>query len=93
MLNYVRSNVLGPLALRSARDRPQGIRRIESADPEFARALQQTIPSYTTADCLPALRVSIDLYRQLRTAYRNMQQKEDVEQAVLAYLAEIASGI
>ena len=93
MINYVRSNVLGPLALRRAGARPQGVRRLETADPDFAAALRQTIPSYDKGDCLRALYVSVNLYRQLRADYATLQRNEAVEQAVLAYMNEIGNGI
>nr|WP_091665323.1 hypothetical protein [Massilia sp. PDC64] len=93
MINYVRSNVLGPLALRRVGARPQGVRRLETADPDFAAALRETIPSYAKGDCLRALYVSIDLYRQLRADYSNLKRNEAVEQAVLAYMQKIEAGI
>lgn len=93
MINYVRSNVLGPLALRRAGARPQGVRRLETADPDFAAALRETVPSCTKGDCLRALYVCVDLYRQLRADYSNLKRHEGVEQEVLAYMQKIGIGM
>lgn len=89
MINYVRSTVLGPLALRRAGARPQGVRRLEIADPEFAMALQKTIPSYSKDDCLRALRASATLYQQLREDFPELVRNENVERAVFSYMEEI----
>lgn len=92
-INFIRSSALGPLALQQAGARPQGVRRIETANPEFAAALQQTVPIYQRADCLRALHASIKLYRQLRSNYDGLKDNTAVEQAVLHYLAVIESKI
>ncbi|MEH6437351.1 nucleotidyltransferase domain-containing protein [Massilia sp. DD77] len=89
MINYIRSTVLGPLALRRVGARPQGVRRMELADPDFAMALQKTIPTYSKGDCLRALRVSATLYQQLRKDFPNLVRNLDVEQAVFAHMEEI----
>lgn len=67
-LSFIRSAVLGPLALRRAGARPQGVRRIETRDPDFAAALEATVARYDALDCLRALEACIALYRELRGA-------------------------
>jgi hypothetical protein len=66
---------------------------LETADPDFAAALRETVPSYTKGDCLRALYVCVDLYRQLRADYSNLKRHEGVEQEVLAYMQKIGIGM
>lgn len=84
-LSFLRSNVLGPLALVRAGSRPTGVRKIETIAPDFALELRRTIATHDAADCLRALRASIDLYRSLR----RRKSVERVEDAAMEYLAEV----
>lgn len=93
MINYLRSGVLAPLALQRAGARPQGARRIESCDPAFARALQKTVPAYDGLACLHALTACIDLYRGLRSPHSELACNGAVEEAVIAYIDEIAGRL
>src|SRR6185369_14653149 len=45
-LSFLRGTVLGPLGLRLARGRPAGVRKIETAAPEFAEKLRGTVAGY-----------------------------------------------
>lgn len=82
---YIRSTVLGPLALRRAGARPQGVRRIETQDSAFARALEATVARHEACDCLRALEACIDLYCGLRGVPANAA----AEAAVRTYVTEI----
>jgi len=82
-LDYLRCVVLGPLGLQQAGARPSGVRRIETAAPELARRMQATVARYDAADCLRALRASVDVYRWLRV---EAVEPSPVERAVLSYL-------
>lgn len=86
-LSFIRGNVLGPLALRRAGARPAGVRRIESVAPEFARQLCRTVASHDTADCLRALRASVELYRSLVS--RPSSGPTRVEEFAMGYLSEM----
>lgn len=85
MLGFMRASVLGPLALRRAGARPQGVRRIEMHDPAFAEALRETVPLYDALDCLRALNASVRLYRELREA----SPKLAAERAAIGYVDTI----
>lgn len=87
-LSFLRVTVLGPLALARAGARPTGVRKIETLAPAFALELQRTLASHNTADCLRALRASIDLYHSL-TAARSSAERTRVEAAAMEYLAEV----
>ncbi|GGB83205.1 oxalate:formate antiporter [Pseudoduganella buxea] len=89
LIGFVRAAVLGPLALRRAHARPQGMRRIESHDPDFAAALRGTVPAYDRASCLHALDTCIALYRRLRADF-DVVVDGAAELAVTAYLAAMA---
>jgi hypothetical protein len=84
-LSFLRTTVLGPLALARAGARPSGVRKIETIAPDFAVALQRTIATHDAADCLRALRACVDLYRSLRPHTGS----ERVEDAAMEYLAEV----
>src|SRR6185369_1886056 len=81
-LSFLRGTVLGPLALAQAGARPSGVRKIETIAPAFAVELRRTVAAYEAADCLRALRASVELYRSLtpRTS------PERVEVAAMEYL-------
>lgn len=89
LIAYIRSTVLGPLALRRASARPQGVRRIETQDSGFAGALEATVPRYDARDCLRALEACIALYCELRA----VPAEAAAEAAVRAYVAQIGRRI
>lgn len=89
MIGFMRSTVLGPLALCRAGAKPHGVRRIEMHDPAFADALRATVASYDALDCLRALNVCVDLYRQLRAAIPGTVANQAAERAATRYAAEI----
>jgi hypothetical protein len=88
-LSFLRVNVLGPLALYQAGCCPAGVRKIETAAPEFAKELRRTIAKYDAADCLRALRASIELYRSLRSCARNLKAKGEPERVAMEYLSKM----
>lgn len=88
-ISFIRSSVLGPLALRRAGARPQGVRRIETHDGAFAAALEATVPRYDARDCLRALQACVALYRELRSA----APAHAAEAAASAYVARIAQRL
>ena len=91
-LSFLRGTVLGPLALARAGARPTGVRKIEAMAPDFAIELQRTVASHDAADCLRALRASVEIYRSLTRVGSNGERKK-VEDAAMEYLAEIEPRI
>ena len=67
-LAFLRMVVFGPLMLRSAGARPQGVRRIESAAPALADRLLTTVAQHDAHSCLRAFDAAVALYRELRPA-------------------------
>jgi predicted nucleotidyltransferase len=63
---FFRERVLGPMALEAARQRPQGIRKIERRVPTAVAPLKATLGAYDARVCLDALRACVALYRDLR---------------------------
>lgn len=88
-LSFLRGSVLGPLGLRRAGGRPAGVRKIESIAPEFARELRRTVAAYDVADCLRALRASIELYRSLIPSMNDVEERGIAEKAAMDYVSEV----
>ena len=88
-LSFIRGNVLGPMGLLRAGDRPSGVRKIEKMAPEFAEELRRTVARYDAADCLRALRASAEIYRSIRPIGQNNPGNEAAERAAMEYLSEL----
>jgi hypothetical protein len=85
-LSFLRGTVLGPLALARAGAQPSGVRKIETLAPGFAQELRRTVASHDAADCLRALRASVELYRSLTP---DRSDRERVADAAINYLTEV----
>lgn len=85
-LAFLRFAALGPLALHRAGARPTGVRKIETAAPEFSCELAKTIARYDAADCARSLRECVRLYRQLRGSVTF----NSAEAAAVEYLERVA---
>ncbi|MFN7982642.1 MAG: nucleotidyltransferase domain-containing protein [Vicinamibacterales bacterium] len=83
-LAFLRMVVFGPLMLRSAGARPQGVRRIEHAAPALADRLLATVAQYDAHSCLRAFEAAVGLYRELRPA---TLQFSAAESAAVEHLA------
>jgi predicted nucleotidyltransferase len=94
-LAYVRMMVLGPLALEAAGARPTGVRRIETAAPAAASALEATLATYDAASLARALRAAADMYRDLRDARPapSLVRRTAAETAAMAYLDGIRARV
>jgi predicted nucleotidyltransferase len=88
-LSFLRGTVLGPLALVRAGGRAAGVRRIETAAPEFAQKLRATVARYEAADCLRALRACAELYRSVRSRGNEVGPDMAAESAAVSYLARV----
>lgn len=89
-LAFLRAQVLGPLALRQRGAPPAGVRKIETAAPQFAAELRRTVSPYDAPACAEAVREAARLYVELRAADSgSLVRRVDAENAALAYLAEV----
>ena len=88
-LSFLRDSVLGPLGLQRAGARPTGVRKIETIAPEFARELRLTVATYDVADCLRALRASVELFRSLTPGPNDIERRRRAEKAAMDHLAEM----
>ena len=92
-LSYLRGKVLGPLGLKRAGARPAGVRKIELAAPQLARALLGTVASHDAGTCLAALEATVELYRELRATAMPAVLRSAAERAATAYLAEVGARL
>ncbi len=88
LLSFLRSQVLGPLALTKKHQVPMGVRRLEQHCPEEIEALRATVPQYSVPSCLEALRASAKVYVDLREtmASDNLKRHRRVEMAAMQAL-------
>jgi len=92
-LGYVRARVLGPLALQLAGAQPNGVRRVESAAPDYVDALRATVATHDAASCMLALHATVALYRELRerSACAMLIRRSAAETASLMVLDQIGT--
>jgi hypothetical protein len=90
-LSFLRTQVLGPLALLSQGARPSGVRKVEFLAPELADDMQPTLATYSARSCAAALRAAANLYVKLRRrmADGTLQCHLPAEAAAMAYLGEV----
>ncbi|HUP21776.1 MAG TPA: nucleotidyltransferase domain-containing protein [Thermoanaerobaculia bacterium] len=91
-LGFLRSRVLGPLALQTRGARPTGVRRLEQHAPDLSAMLRRTLATHEKSSCCRALETTVELYLRLREELdRGALERRDVaEQAATRYLAEVA---
>ncbi|WP_329006029.1 aminoglycoside 6-adenylyltransferase [Kribbella sp. NBC_00709] len=65
-LGAMRSISIAPLAGIGRTTRPAGVRRLETLAPELLPALRETVAMPDRADCLRALKATVDVYRTVR---------------------------
>lgn len=65
-LAYLRSQVLGPLALAEAGVQPNGVRRLEENAVRRADAIRATVARYDRRDAGRAILAAVEAYRELR---------------------------
>lgn len=94
-LSFLRTTVLGPLALGLHGAPPHGVRRVETVlPPPCLERLKATVVRCDAADCLRGLRAAAAWYRELRAAVRGPAYgSPQAEQAALAYLDGIADQL
>jgi hypothetical protein len=93
-LSFIRSQVLGPLALVSRGQLPRGVRRLETLAmpdvPDFAR----TVPAYDRESCASAIEASVELYLRLRdrAGRHGLGLRSDAQRASIEYLRRIIAA-
>lgn len=88
-LGFVRSQVLGPLALEAAGYDARGVRRIEQLVPEFAEKLKGTVALPEKDSLLAATEQVAKLYLELRGF--DIAPKHEAQSLALDYLAQVAA--
>jgi hypothetical protein len=90
-----RERALAPLYAARQGDEPRGARRLEEHAPEFAATPARTVAGYDVRQCAEAVRLCVELYRQLRSEIgeNRIIPRTAAEQASTRYLAEISRGL
>jgi hypothetical protein len=94
-LAFLRSIVLGPLALLAQGARPSGVRKVETQAQPYLEDLIRTTAPYDRLACVRALQAAVTLYRKLRNQFATatFSTRPEAETAAMDYLAEIESKI
>jgi hypothetical protein len=95
-LDYLRTNVLGPLLSYQHRLPIRGVRKLEQKLPAHALAsLHATVATAERASCAYALEQAIAAYRALRQTLQtpSFVTKKLIEERTVAYLAEVTNGM
>ena len=89
---FLRSQVLGPLALKEASAQPSGVRHVERVAPARARQMRETVARYDARDLVSSLRAAVALYRELRdrAGVEKLKRRSEAEAAALDYLDAVA---
>jgi hypothetical protein len=89
---FLRTRVLGPLALTEASAQPNGVRQVERDAPARARQMQETVARYDARDLVSSVRAAIALYREMRDQadHPGLQRRSEAEDAAVDYLDSVA---
>jgi hypothetical protein len=89
---FLRTQVLGPLALKEASAQPNGVRHVERMAPARARQMQETVARYDARDLVSSVRAAVALYRELRdrAGVEGLQRRSEAEEAAVDYLDAVA---
>lgn len=93
-LAYLRSTVLGPMALVRRGHLPRGVRRLETLVPEDAADFRATLATHDRASCAQAILATVALYRRLRaeTDAPGLRSDPAAESAAVSYLQQVVAG-
>jgi hypothetical protein len=94
-LGYIRSRVLGPLALVTRGAQPNGVRRLETAAPDLVESFRRTVAVHDARSCAAALRATIALYRELRasSATPALVRDGDAERESIRFLDAVEESL
>jgi predicted nucleotidyltransferase len=86
-LGAIRSISIAPLATYGRTRKPSRVRRLETLAPELVAEFRLTVATADRADCLRALKASVELYRKVRDSSGVVVERRlDAERAVVDYL-------
>jgi hypothetical protein len=90
-LSFLRTQVLGPLALQSRGARPSGVRKVEFLAPELAKEMESTLATYSAQSCAAALRAAANFYLKLRRqmADSTVRCHQSAEEAAMEFLGDM----
>jgi hypothetical protein len=88
---FLRTTVLGPLALTARGHLPRGVRKLETNAPELLGQFVATLATHDASSCAAALEQAANLYRQLRNdlADESLELRTDAERNALAFLDDV----
>jgi hypothetical protein len=88
---FLRTTVLGPLALTAHGQLPRGVRKLETHAPELLEQFFATLATHDANACAAALDRAATLYRQLRDglASPSLERRSEAERASMAFLQEL----
>jgi hypothetical protein len=93
-LSFIRSQVLGPLALLATGARPSGVRKIETLAPQFAAELEATIAQHSNVSCMAALEAAVRLYLDLCAPHAGTLHRDTHARGkVMDYLLKVKAAI
>jgi Nucleotidyltransferase domain len=90
-LAFLRTTVLGPLALTAHGYLPRGVRKIETNAPALMGQFVATLATHDARSCVAAVEQAVNLYRELRDSLADdsLAPRSDAERHAREFLAEI----
>ncbi|WP_020613977.1 nucleotidyltransferase domain-containing protein [Sediminispirochaeta bajacaliforniensis] len=91
-ISFLRQSVIGPLILQKEGKQPKGVRKIEYDAPEYLDRLKATVACYDKGSCYSAIKMLIELYKELREVHKfeSSRYNTQAEKAAVAYLDDVA---
>jgi predicted nucleotidyltransferase len=95
LLGYIRSQVLGSLALTARGHLPRGVRKLEVNAPELVQRFEATLATHDPSSCAAALQQTVQLYCELREqlADGSLARRADAERHAVAFFDGIRAEI
>lgn len=88
---FLRTTVLGPLALTVRGHLPRGVRKLEKNAPELLPEFVATLATHDASSCAAALKHAANLYQKLRDerADASLERRSHAERSALDFLDDI----
>lgn len=95
LLSFLRTQVLGPLALEKKNKPPRGVRRVEQYCKEDIPLLASTVATYDAGSCEQALRAAAKTYLDFRETLAPAQlvRHRRAEMAAMQYLHQVCGDL
>lgn len=90
-LDFLRTRVVGPLALAAAGSQPSGVRRLEMRAPDIAELLKATLVGHDRVACVTALRSMVAAYVLFRDP--TVVRRKAAQAAAMAYVDAIEARV